>query len=401
MRIVPLSMSVSRSFALTGKLGVVGFLASLGACSNFESLRSPVFTGSTNQREIIASGPAQTTPLGGAYVGQPSTSMQSADLPPPAGAPVASAYAPPVSASPQPYTPPQGYAAAPSSPVPVTRTASANSGQRGAPPTTLGQQASLIDGGPAGGAGGKPGTHLVQSGDTAWNISQRYGVTVDQLAAANGGSTNVRLGQRLVIPGGRGAQPAPAVQVASLNPTDIPAPQPAAVTPVPAASLQSPLASAQEQAGVQQVALAPQTGSAGALAPAAPETPAAASGFRWPVRGRIISGFGKKPNGERNDGINLAVPEGTQVKAAEDGTVIYAGNELKSYGNLVLVRHTSGWVSAYAHNSKLEVKRGDQVKRGQVIALSGMSGGVTTPQVHFELRKEATPVDPLQHLSET
>ena len=89
------------------------------------------------------------------------------------------------------------------------------------------------------------------------------------------------------------------------------------------------------------------------------------------------------------------------MKAAEDGTVIYAGNELKSYGNLVLIRHTDGWVSAYAHNSELQVSRGDQVRRGQVIALSGMSGGVTTPQVHFELRKDAAPVDPLQHLSET
>ncbi|MDQ3557758.1 MAG: M23 family metallopeptidase, partial [Pseudomonadota bacterium] len=126
-----------------------------------------------------------------------------------------------------------------------------------------------------------------------------------------------------------------------------------------------------------------------------------ASGFRWPVRGKVISGFGKKPDGERNDGINLAVPEGTSVKAAEDGTVIYAGNELKSYGNLVLIRHSNGWVSAYAHNSELKVKRGDQVRRGEVVSLSGMSGGVTTPQVHFELRKEATPVDPLQHMNES
>jgi murein DD-endopeptidase MepM/ murein hydrolase activator NlpD len=165
--------------------------------------------------------------------------------------------------------------------------------------------------------------------------------------------------------------------------------------------LEVPVAATAPAPVEQQVAVAPQTGAAGSLAPIAPEQPAASAGFRWPVRGRIISGFGKKPNGERNDGINLAVPEGTSVKAAEDGTVIYAGNELKSYGNLVLIRHSNGWVSAYAHNSKLEVKRGDQVRRGQVVALSGMSGGVTTPQVHFELRKEATPVDPLQHLSET
>ena len=92
-----------------------------------------------------------------------------------------------------------------------------------------------------------------------------------------------------------------------------------------------------------------------------PPTPPSTNGtsFRWPVRGRIISGFGTKPNGERNDGINLAVPEGTSVKAAEAGTVIYAGNELEGYGNLVLVRHADGWVSAYAHNSDAQVKRGD------------------------------------------
>ena len=150
----------------------------------------------------------------------------------------------------------------------------------------------------------------------------------------------------------------------------------------------------------QQVAVAPQTGDAGAArAAAAAPRRGRGSGFRWPVRGRVISGFGKKPDGERNDGINLAVPEGTAVKAAEDGTVIYAGNELKSYGNLVLIRHANGWVSAYAHNSELQVKRGEQVQRGQIVALSGMSGGVTTPQVHFELRKDATPVDPLQHLT--
>ena len=91
-------------------------------------------------------------------------------------------------------------------------------------------------------------------------------------------------------------------------------------------------------------------------------------GFRWPVRGRVIAGFGPKPNGLQNDGINLAVPEGTPVKAAEDGIVAYAGNELKGYGNLVLVRHSNGFVTAYAHASEIMVKRGDQVKRGQVIA---------------------------------
>jgi murein DD-endopeptidase MepM/ murein hydrolase activator NlpD len=201
-------------------------------------------------------------------------------------------------------------------------------------------------------------------------------------------------------------QPAaqPAVQLAALDPQAAPAPAPAvATTPAPVIAT-APVARAAEiippPSEPQQAALAPHTASLEEAMPTAPQ--ASMSGaFRWPVRGRIISGFGKKPNGERNDGINLAVPEGTEVKAAEDGTIIYAGNELKSYGNLVLIRHANGWVSAYAHNSNLKVKRGQEVRRGETIAVSGMSGGVTTPQVHFELRKDATPVDPLQHLTES
>lgn len=116
--------------------------------------------------------------------------------------------------------------------------------------------------------------------------------------------------------------------------------------------------------------------------------------FRWPARGRIIQGF--KRGG--NDGINIAVPEGTSVKAAENGVVAYAG-ELKGYGNLVMIRHPNGFVSAYANNGDIEVKRGDNVKRGQVIAKSGQSGDVSSPQLHFELRKGATPVDPTQYLA--
>jgi murein DD-endopeptidase MepM/ murein hydrolase activator NlpD len=394
MRLVFSILPVKNPTRLTGNLALGALLAGIGACSNFDSLRSPVFTGSTNQQQIIA-GTGQT-PLGGTYVGGSMPSgVSGADLPPPPGATSPTAYA----AAPQPYTPPQGGAAT-GEPVQL---ASADSVQRGAPPTTLNAQAGHMRA--AGAPSGASATHLVQSGDTAWNISQRYGITVEELAAANGGSTTVRIGQRIVIPGVDG--PHPGVQVASADATSIPPVTPAAdILPIPAsaaapATEPAPLAAAQAGApDEQQVALAPQTGSAGALAPAVPQASASA-GFRWPVRGRIISGFGKKANGERNDGINLAVPEGTEVKAAEDGTVIYAGNELKSYGNLVLIRHDGGWVSAYAHNSALQVKRGDKVSRGQTVALSGMSGGVTTPQVHFELRKDATPVDPLQHMVES
>jgi murein DD-endopeptidase MepM/ murein hydrolase activator NlpD len=117
------------------------------------------------------------------------------------------------------------------------------------------------------------------------------------------------------------------------------------------------------------------------------------------VKGRIISGFGTKPDGGHNDGVNIAVPQGTPVKAAENGVVAYSGSELKGYGNLVLVRHANNWVSAYANNEQLLVKRGDKVSRGQVIAKAGTSGSVPEPQVHFELRKGSRPVDPTQYMS--
>ncbi|HEV2513135.1 peptidoglycan DD-metalloendopeptidase family protein [Bosea sp. (in: a-proteobacteria)] len=130
--------------------------------------------------------------------------------------------------------------------------------------------------------------------------------------------------------------------------------------------------------------------------PKADESASSGAEFRWPARGRVITGYAGKGG---NEGINIAVPEGTPVKAAEGGVVAYAGSELKGYGNLVLIRHPNGYVSAYAHNGELSVKRGEQVKRGQVVAKSGQSGNVNSPQLHFELRKGSTPVDPMPYLS--
>jgi murein DD-endopeptidase MepM/ murein hydrolase activator NlpD len=133
--------------------------------------------------------------------------------------------------------------------------------------------------------------------------------------------------------------------------------------------------------------------------PKAAEATGALPTFRWPVRGKVITGYGASTNGKANDGINVAVPEGTPVKAAEDGVVTYSGNELKGYGNLVLIKHANGYVTAYAHASELLVKRGDTIRRGQVIAKSGQTGEVGSPQLHFEIRKGTAPVDPLQFLN--
>jgi murein DD-endopeptidase MepM/ murein hydrolase activator NlpD len=154
------------------------------------------------------------------------------------------------------------------------------------------------------------------------------------------------------------------------------------------------------QVQFDQQARAPETIAAPPSAQATPDQRdgSTAATFRWPVKGRVISTFGEKPTGMRNEGINIAVPEGTSVRAAGSGIVAYAGNELKGYGNLVLIRHDGGWVTAYAHNKELFVNRGDSVSRGDVIANAGQTGSVTSPQVHFEVRKGATAVDPMKHL---
>ena len=131
--------------------------------------------------------------------------------------------------------------------------------------------------------------------------------------------------------------------------------------------------------------------------PPAPDT--TAPKFRWPVRGKVIAGFGRRPDGTHNDGVNVSVPKGTEIYAAEAGKVAYAGNELKGYGNLVLIRHPNGWVTAYAHADQLLVRPNDEVRRGQVIAKAGRTGAVDQPQVHFELRQGSRPIDPMPHLA--
>jgi murein DD-endopeptidase MepM/ murein hydrolase activator NlpD len=137
-----------------------------------------------------------------------------------------------------------------------------------------------------------------------------------------------------------------------------------------------------------------------ARAPAAVAANQAASqpSFQWPARGRVIAGFGADVGGVPNNGIDLAVPAGTDIRAAEEGEVLYTGNEIKGLGNLVLLRHRDGFITAYAHAKSFAVKTGDNVRRGQVIAKSGQTGTVTAPQLHFEIRKESAPVDPAQYL---
>ncbi|MFL6815568.1 MAG: peptidoglycan DD-metalloendopeptidase family protein [Bradyrhizobium sp.] len=226
--------------------------------------------------------------------------------------------------------------------------------------------------------------HVVNRGDSLLSIAHRNHVSLSELARANGldPHAKLRLGAKLTVPDTRSvavAQVAPSAVYQSQVPASSPVAQPQT------ARLAQATTKIEEPSAETAVKAADATG--------------ALPTFRWPVRGKVITSYGAKTNGKANDGINLAVPEGTPVKAAEDGVVAYSGNELKGYGNLVLVRHTNGYVTAYAHASELMVKRGDTIKRGQIIAKSGQSGEVGSPQLHFEIRKGSSPVDPLQFLN--
>lgn len=234
-----------------------------------------------------------------------------------------------------------------------------------------------------------PPTHTVRRGESLSVIAARYDLSTRELAQLNNirRADRIDAGQELALPWSAATTPSGGIinrnvaantapttsqpQAASRT-TERAAPQPRRVTPQPAS-----VASARE------------------LAP----PPRSGQGFMWPVDGQIISSFGPKEGGQHNDGINIAVPEGTDVRAADAGVVIYAGNEVPGYGNLVLVRHENGYVTAYAHNSRLRVTQGAVVERGQVLAQSGRTGRVTEPQVHFEVRRNSQVINPAQFLA--
>lgn len=287
------------------------------------------------------------------------------------------------------------------------------------------------------------GDYTVRKGDTLASVARTYGVSEQALKERNGlRSSTLQPGQHLLLPAGTRLMLKTSQAPARATTLEAPIPAPVtqvAQTPIarptmPAAAPSKPLTTASvpasAPAAATRVAAAPAPMPAPAKAAAAkPSAPSAAStakidqkaaetiavarepaveepsgsaahgSFRWPVRGRVISEFGSKTNGEKNEGINLAVPEGTSVKAADDGEVIYSGNELKGYGNLVLVRHPNGYVTAYAHASELLVNRGDRISRGQIIARAGATGSVNQPQLHFELRKGQRAIDPKPYLA--
>jgi murein DD-endopeptidase MepM/ murein hydrolase activator NlpD len=238
--------------------------------------------------------------------------------------------------------------------------------------------------------------HVVNHGDTLLSISRRNHIPVGELARANHLERSAKLipGMKLTVPGAKSAAVVPAAAPIAA----VAAAQPVAVAAPPVTRVAAVAGDPPQKARLAQAGPTPEEPAVASPIKASEATGALPT-FRWPVRGKVITAYGAKANGKANDGINLAVPEGTPVKAADDGVVAYSGNELKGYGNLVLVRHSNGYVTAYAHASELLVKRGDTIKRGQVIAKSGQSGEVQSPQLHFEIRKGSSPVDPLQFLN--
>ena len=221
------------------------------------------------------------------------------------------------------------------------------------------------------------GVHRVRAGETVYGIAKQHNVDAYTLINVNKLTPPFDLteGQRLVIP-------RPGTIVASRPPA----------TPDAASSP----GEAAREAPKQQAAREPEP-SPHAAAPLA-KPPQSAGGFIWPIEGRLLSEFGAKGGGLYNDGINIAGRTGASVRAAESGVVAYAGNEVRGFGNMLLIKHDGGWVTAYAHNDALLVERGDRVQRGQVIARVGSTGSVDQPQLHFELRKGKKAVDPLDHL---
>jgi murein DD-endopeptidase MepM/ murein hydrolase activator NlpD len=415
---------------LAGKCLVLGLAGMLGACSGGVSrFDYPAFANNSGDASITTSSlspvPAEPVYQNGAPAN--STAVVRQDLPPP---------------QPQPQPQPQQYAAA--EPRQIQPAPLPPQPQYQAPRPVQTQPVRMQPVAPPPPANR---TVRVQKGDTLYKIASRHGVSIEQIkSASNLKNTRLSIGQELTIPGP--GSPAPQTTTASYTvkrgdsigkiarmhaisqqelqrANDIKNPnllRPGQQLKIPGQAVsqpQAPVRVASRDANmplpvINPTRRRPSSSSAANTAISTPRPqqrvaartknlpkpePMAGNQFRWPVKGRIVAGFGAKPSGKHNDGINVAVPKGTSIKAAENGVVAYAGSELEPYGNLILIRHANNWVTAYAHNDKLLVKRGDTVRRGQIIGKAGQSGNVSQPQLHFELRKGSKPVNPLSYMA--
>ena len=256
---------------------------------------------------------------------------------------------------------------------------------------------------------GGAASYVVQKGDTLSVLARHFKLDFNTFAATNNKKPPyvLRVGERLTLSGGHGGT----TTVAAASPGGTPGPlvvtsPNAGPQPGTGASVRKggppPGSEPAPAAPSAQVAAAPSAGPAMTAAVPPPPSSRAGSTFLWPVKGEVLAEFGPLANkGQHNDGINIAAPKGTPVRAAENGTVAYVGNELRGFGNLLLIKHADGWITAYAHNDHLMVKRGERVRRGQTIATVGSSGSVTVPQLHFEIRHGTEAVNPMDYLHDT
>ena len=208
--------------------------------------------------------------------------------------------------------------------------------------------------------------HIVEKGDTLYSISKRYNVDMPTLSKTNNlqAPFTLKIGQKLLLPGSivTKATPQKTTQTAAKQSSQTPT-----KTSVQASTYTQPSLKRKQK-------------------------------FLWPVKGQILTKYGPIAKGRNNDGINIKAPKGTPVKAADSGIIAYAGNELKGFGNLILIKHDDGWVTAYAHNDTIKVRKGQKVSRGAQIATVGATGGMSTPQLHFETRAGKKALNPQNYL---
>ena len=209
-------------------------------------------------------------------------------------------------------------------------------------------------------------------GDTLYSLSRKYSVPVNDLAVMNNIKPpfNLSVGQVLRVPDLRGKQMSIEQGTVDMQPV---------------------VTTKEKAAPVKKISSDPSR--------KLPKiTARSSSRFSWPVRGKILSDYGAKSNGLFNDGVNIAASKGTVVKAAENGVVAYAGNEVKGMGNLIIIQHDAGWMTVYAHMDSMNVKRGTRVSVGQKIGVVGETGKVDRPQLHFEIRKGTKAYNPSAYM---
>lgn len=237
--------------------------------------------------------------------------------------------------------------------------------------------------GAAGEVSQSEGLHVVQSGDTLWGLARRYKIPLMVLSSANNlpDDSQLKIGQKIMIP------------TQNMVQSNKPKREEKKTKTVSSASnAQIPVQNNVPKGTAQSAKVAkPSTTQP-------KEKTSKHSGLHWPIRGNLLEGFGLKEGGVKVDGITIAAAAGMPVVASDDGVVIHASDSLENFGELLLIQHAGGLVTAYAHNERLLVKEGERVSRGQKIALSGQSGAAKRPQVHFQVRLNGDPVNPLNYL---